>query len=63
MVRQLELKSYDFKTQIRGAREISNQLVIVAIDEKGLKEEGRWPWPRSHMEKLTDRIAESGAAR
>ena len=42
----LELKAYDFKVTARGERPVSDQVVIVAIDEKSLKKEGRWPWPR-----------------
>lgn len=57
-----ELKSYDFKVRSRGVRPITNQVVIVAIDDKSLQEEGRWPWPRTKMAKLIDRLSEAGAA-
>jgi len=58
----LELKSYDFKIRARGERPISGQVVIVAIDEKSLKEKGRWPWPRTYMADLVDKISGAGAA-
>ena len=58
----LELKAYDFKISLRGARPVSDQVVIVAIDEHSLKREGRWPWSRTRLAKLVDKLTESGAA-
>jgi adenylate cyclase len=60
--RLLEFKSYDLKIRYRGVRPISGQVVIVAVDEKSLQSEGRWPWPRTLMAHLVDRISQSGAA-
>jgi adenylate cyclase len=31
-------------------------IVIVAIDEKSLKEQGRWPWNRKTIAKLIDKL-------
>ncbi len=61
-IKLLELKAYDFKMSLRGARPVSDQVVIVAIDEPSLKREGRWPWPRTRLAKLVDQLTESGAA-
>ena len=58
----LELKAYDFKMSLRGTRPVSDQVVIVAIDEPSLKREGRWPWPRTRLAQLVDKLTESGAA-
>jgi adenylate cyclase len=58
----LELKAYDFKISLRGTRPVSDQVVIVAIDEHSLKREGRWPWSRTRLAKLVDKLTESGAA-
>jgi adenylate cyclase len=58
----LELKAYDFKMSLREARPVSGQVVIVAIDESSLKREGRWPWPRTRLAKLVDKLTESGTA-
>ncbi|MBT6583293.1 MAG: CHASE2 domain-containing protein [Gammaproteobacteria bacterium] len=58
----LELKSYDFKVRSRGERPLTGQVVIVAVDEKSLREKGRWPWPRTFMADLTDKISQAGAA-
>jgi adenylate cyclase len=35
---------------------------IVHIDESSLKKFGQWPWPRSVLAALTNRLADSGAA-
>ena len=61
-IKLLELKAYDFKMSLRGPRPVSDQVVIVAIDESSLKREGRWPWPRTRLAKLVNKLTESGAA-
>lgn len=58
----LDLKAYDVKLTARGVRPVSENVVIVAIDEKSLQQEGRWPWPRSRLAHLIDRLSEAGAA-
>ena len=58
----LELKAYDFKVSLRGTRPVSDRVVIVAIDEKSLKKDGRWPWPRTRLAKLVDKLSNSGVA-
>lgn len=45
---------YDTLIRLRPIQEISGNVVIVAIDEKSLAEEGRWPWTRSKLAKLVD---------
>lgn len=37
-------------------------IMIVDIDEKSLKLEGRWPWPRDKMRELLDQIREAKAS-
>ncbi len=58
----LELKSYDLKVRSRGVRKITGRVVIVAIDEKSLKEVGRWPWPRTKLAKVISRLTDAGAS-
>ncbi|NIQ03228.1 MAG: CHASE2 domain-containing protein [Nitrospinaceae bacterium] len=58
----LELKAYDLKVSLRGTRPVSGQAVIVAIDEASLKQEGRWPWPRTRLADLVEKLSQSGAA-
>ncbi|MCH8209311.1 MAG: adenylate/guanylate cyclase domain-containing protein, partial [Nitrospinae bacterium] len=61
-IQMLELQAYDFKVLSRGERDISGDVVIVGVDEKSLKAEGRWPWPRTKLARLVDRLSEAGAA-
>jgi len=35
---------------------------IIDIDEAALDAFGQWPWPRSYMAELTDRLFDHGAA-
>ncbi|MEM7177969.1 MAG: adenylate/guanylate cyclase domain-containing protein [Pseudomonadota bacterium] len=35
---------------------------LVMIDEESLAELGQWPWPRSYIAALVDRVTEAGAA-
>ena len=37
-------------------------VVIAAIDEKSLDKFGQWPWSRTSLAKITDRLTELGAA-
>ena len=62
MFNLLEFKAYDLKVSAREARSVSDQVVIVAVDEKSLAQEGRWPWPRTRLADLVDKLSESRAA-
>ena len=41
--------------------EISDDILIVAIDERSLAELGPWPWPRSTHARLIDALHEAGS--
>jgi EAL domain-containing protein (putative c-di-GMP-specific phosphodiesterase class I)/CHASE2 domain-containing sensor protein len=41
----------------------SGEIVIVAIDERSLREVGRWPWPRRYHAQLTEKLTAAGANR
>jgi adenylate cyclase len=47
-------------TRVRGARPASGDVVIVAIDERSVREEGRWPWSRARVARLVERLGEGG---
>ncbi len=60
ILEQIESKTYDFRLRIRNfiARPSPpKDIVIVAIDERSVKEIGRWPWRRDVMAELIDRLA------
>lgn len=47
----------DARFKIRGKVAPSEEVAIVAIDEKSVNELGRWPWPRTTMAKLIEGLA------
>ncbi len=57
----IELKAYDLRMVSRGVMQPGGEVAIAAIDEKSLKEIGRWPWPRSVMAELVSTLKGYGA--
>ncbi|HUL00308.1 MAG TPA: CHASE2 domain-containing protein, partial [Nitrospirota bacterium] len=57
----LEEKTLDMRFQFRGKISPGPETVIAAIDEKSIKELGRFPWPRSVWGRVVDRLMEDGA--
>src|SRR3989338_1313568 len=47
----------DARFKARGKVAPSDDVIIVAIDEKSVNELGRWPWPRTTMARLIDNLA------
>ncbi len=62
IVQFLENKTYDFRFLLRGDREPGPEIVIVGIDEKSLKQIGRWPWPRATLAELMQQMADQQPA-
>ena len=56
IVEQLSSILYDYRLRLTMPRTMDDRIVIVDIDEKSLKEEGRWPWGRDRMALLMDRL-------
>lgn len=52
----IELKAFDFHFLSRGKIKTGNDVVIVAIDEKSLDRFGRWPWPRTRIAELVQKL-------
>lgn len=57
----MELKALDLRFISRGAEAPGGETVIATIDEKSLSELGRWPWKRTVIAQLVDRLGEYGA--
>lgn len=54
----VELKARDAAFALRGARPPESPIVIVAIDDESFSETGmQWPWSRSSLAQLVDRLA------
>jgi len=47
---------YDYQLQLTMPRTQDERIVILDIDEKSLKEEGRWPWSRDRLGLLMDKL-------
>jgi adenylate cyclase len=53
---RLDNTALDFQFRLRGERSPGQEVVLVLVDDKSLKEIGRWPWPRDKQALLVDRI-------
>ncbi len=56
LVDSLEGSLYDTRLRATMPNTINRQVVIIDIDEKSLREEGRWPWSRVRLAELVDRL-------
>ncbi len=58
----MELKAIDALFVLRGPRPMaSGSVAVVAVNEKSLTEEGRWPWPREKVARLILEVHRLGA--
>jgi adenylate cyclase len=57
----IELKTYDLRFQARDRAPTPADVALVMIDEKSIKAEGRWPWPRSKIARALDYLSHDGA--
>jgi len=53
---RLENLAYDARLNLRLPRGVDSRVVIVDIDERSLRQEGQWPWPRGRLAELVDRL-------
>ena len=56
IVVRLDNAALDVQFRLRGERSPGQEVVLVLVDEKSLKEIGRWPWPRDKQALLVDQI-------
>ncbi len=55
----VDARAVDFRFLQRGPMAASEQVAIVAIDDRSIEEVGRWPWPRPTQAQLL-RVISSG---
>jgi adenylate cyclase len=53
---------FDFYQNVKPRPEAGAPIIIVDIDEESLRQIGQWPWPRSQIAEIVDRLGELGAA-
>src|SRR5580693_5285792 len=58
---ELRLRTFDFFQVLRPRLQKGYPVVIVDIDEASLKAIGQWPWPRTTVADLVNRITQLGA--
>ncbi|HYE01548.1 MAG TPA: adenylate/guanylate cyclase domain-containing protein [Alphaproteobacteria bacterium] len=62
MVEQMRLKVFDFyQRQLPRAVDEASKVTIVDIDDRSMAKLGQWPWPRTLVGDLIDRIGGAGA--
>ena len=61
-VEAFRLRIFDIYQELAPRQETGFPVVIVDVDEASLKELGQWPWPRTVLAALVDRLAAAGAA-
>ena len=57
-IEKLDAALYDLKMRIFRPQTVEERVVVVDIDDKSLREIGRWPWPRDQVAKLTRNLFE-----
>jgi adenylate cyclase len=60
---KLEAIAYDARLLATMPATQDPQIVIVDIDEKSLRREGHWPWPRDKLARLVDQLFDRHGAR
>ncbi len=59
---RIEDATIDLRFKVfRGPRPATRDIIIVAVDEKSIREIGRWPWSRAMQARVVDGIAGDGA--
>ena len=62
VLRDLRLGAFDAYHALAPRVRTSAPAVVVEIDERSLARHGQWPWPRTLVARLVDRIAAAGPA-
>ncbi|MEM9332679.1 MAG: adenylate/guanylate cyclase domain-containing protein [Pseudomonadota bacterium] len=54
-------QSFDLYQQLKPRQYMPVPVTIVDLDEQSLREYGQWPWPRTRIAQLIDRLTQMGA--
>jgi len=57
----LDNRVRDFYFKFRGPEKASDDIVIIDIDEKSIKELGQWPWERDKFAQILTNLTNNGA--
>jgi len=56
LLNQFDSIIYDYRLRFTMPGTVDDRIVIVDVDEKSLKDEGRWPWSRNRLALLLDKL-------
>lgn len=56
------LRIRDLFFRVRGPVAPNPQVAIIAIDDQSIRHYGRWPWPRTRLAALVQKLREAGAS-
>ncbi|MBV9114124.1 MAG: adenylate/guanylate cyclase domain-containing protein [Hyphomicrobiales bacterium] len=59
---ELRLRTFDYFQLVEPREAPAHPAIIVDIDEESLRSLGQWPWPRTVVADLVDRLTSLGAA-
>ncbi len=60
LLQGLEQAVYDFSVRA-SERDPGDRIAVIGIDDESLSNLGRWPWPRTILAEMVDRLAEAKA--
>jgi adenylate cyclase len=58
---RLSLIAFDFYQRLAPRAAGDSRVAIVDVDDRSLSKLGQWPWPRTTVARLLDRLAQAGA--
>ena len=61
MLGQIHEKTIDWRLRDRGPKYGHQDVAVLAIDDRSIELEGRWPWPRNKTGLLVKKAVENGA--
>lgn len=63
IINRINQVSYDLNLKsLKTTPKISDDLIVIKIDEKSLEQVGRWPWPRSKIADLISKLHKNGVS-
>jgi adenylate cyclase len=58
----VDVRAVDYRLLQRGVQSASDAVVVVGVDDESLDELGRWPWSRTVVARLVDRLVAADVA-
>ncbi|MBL0690991.1 MAG: adenylate/guanylate cyclase domain-containing protein [SAR324 cluster bacterium] len=56
IITSIDRKIVDYSLRYRGVQPISNQVALITVDAKSIKQLGRWPWSRKVMQEAVNTL-------